>query len=47
MGVGGFGGNCMVGKAIHATVTRTLSNPRGAEPHRTFIGAEAEVMGPT
>ena len=44
IGLGSFGGDCMVGRAIQATVTRTTSHPRGAEPHRTFIGAEAEVM---
>ena len=44
VGLGGFGGDCMVGRAIHATVTRTTANPRGAEPHQTFLGAEAEVM---
>ena len=44
LGYGGFGGTIMGGRAVHVTLLRTSSHPRGAEPHQTFIGVEPEIM---
>jgi hypothetical protein len=44
LGYGWFGGNIMGGTAVHLTLLRTTSHPRGAEPHQTFIGAEPQIM---
>lgn len=43
-GYGAFGGNLMAGTAVFATVLRTTSNPRNAEPHQTFLGVEGQIM---
>ena len=43
-GYGAFGGDLMAGTAILATVMRTSSNPRDAEPHQTFVGVEGQIM---
>jgi hypothetical protein len=44
LGYGRFGGTIMGGTAVHVTLLRTSSHPRGAEPHQTFIGVEPQIM---
>jgi hypothetical protein len=44
VGHGQFGGDLMVGRAVHATVLRTMWSSRHAEPGQTFIGIEGQVM---
>ena len=42
-GVGYVGGNLAFGYGVLFTVTRTFSNPNGADPHQTFVGVEGFI----
>ena len=44
LGYGAFGGDLMVGKAVHLTLLRTTSDPKNGDPHQTFLGVEGEIM---
>ena len=44
VGYGQFGGSLMAGAAVHATILRTMWNPRHAEPGQTFLGLEGQIM---
>ena len=43
-GYGAFGGNVMAGTALVATMLRTTSNPRHADPDQTYVGIEGHFM---